>query len=94
MFNFAIGSKLPNGAIISALIKRNDGTFTVLAHWPDNGRRQWITWRCDHDGNCFLGHYFTNLVEAAADLQERCGSEEYAPDQFVIHSPSDKNIPF
>ena len=61
---FEFGDKLPNG---STVIRYAD--LIVLAYFNE----QFVTWRCDNEGNTYSGHYFGDDIEAAgADFKKRC----------------------
>ncbi len=56
--------KMKNGAIV---IDYDAPSTVVVASF--NG--QFVTWKCDDDGNAYWGHYFDNVCNAVADFQKR-----------------------
>ena len=59
---------LKNGATVLEL---DNTSGVVLAHWPRNGRTEYVTWAVDNEGNCYWGHYFHTEAEARDDYLER-----------------------
>lgn len=44
----------------------------VLCFWDKpNGRREWIVWRVDDDGNAHWGAYYDTLAEAVEGFAKR-----------------------
>jgi hypothetical protein len=71
MFNYAVGAKLRNGAVILAY-RAVDNKRVVAARWNDERTQcPFITWRVDDDGNAFWGHYFDTKNQAMVDFNER-----------------------
>lgn len=56
-----------NGATVVAAYRANQDEYVILCRW----RGEWVTWRMNHDGDCYWGHYFTNMVHAVDDIFER-----------------------
>lgn len=61
------GSLLPNGARVIEARAVSIGGYVVLAQWGD----EYITWRAEGEGDCYWGHYFRSVTEAARDYEKR-----------------------
>lgn len=64
------GSRLRNGATILAARTKGKDTI-VLADWPRNGDREFITWVVDNEGNAVHGNYFRVYERAQIDFARR-----------------------
>lgn len=61
-----IGDELPNHSTVVAI--KND---TVLALTP-RGKDPYATWSINMaTGDCYSGHYFSNILDAAKDFDRR-----------------------
>lgn len=71
--NITQGAVLPNSATVVEHSARSNGDTVVLARWERGGRIEYVTWRCDENGNAYWGHYFSSsITAAAADFDARC----------------------
>lgn len=59
-----------------APVPNGSGEHVVLVHLGDSAsnHNQFVTWRRDSDGNDFWGHYFSDVLAAAKDFQDRCNA--------------------
>lgn len=62
-----IAMKLKNGAEVIAEVRRGDNIY-VAAVWNDD---EYVTWRCDVEGNAYWGNYFDDRCKALRNLAER-----------------------
>lgn len=62
--------KLKNGAIAIDFRRTHDDELVVLAYWEGNVN-PWVTWKVSREGDCYWGHYFRTLPEAALNLEKR-----------------------
>jgi len=66
------GSRLPNGATILE-IEYDNANLMGIVFARSSGFQPWVTWEFYRGdlASTSCGHYFSNLVEAALDFQER-----------------------
>ncbi len=73
-FNYTIGNRLPNGAIILAFSEPvvSYGYRVVLAWWANNPQ-PFVTWCCAAtSGDAFWGTYHATIMEGVKRFLERC----------------------
>ena len=66
-----VGQMLPNGATVLALRPEKDGNVVVLADWPRNSEREFITWVLTKRGVVLVKRYFMSYEIAKQDFQTR-----------------------
>lgn len=59
-----------------APVPNSSGESVILVHLGDSSSNynQFVTWRQGPGGDRFWGHYFSDVLTAAKDFQDRCNA--------------------
>jgi hypothetical protein len=75
-FDFTIGRKLPNGAVLVAHHRVSKDRFIVMGAWKNPGTVEYAVWDADQRGECYWGRYSRGISTAAQRYAARIAERE------------------